>query len=302
MNSGSRKGFAGTVASYSASPAALRTILPSCDVAARAFFRLIRRDFGRPSHQIAAKPRWTPHRIRRGFVQDKFVLFGRGHLLVIALTFIVPALLASIARRRAQSDVAIRYAFAAILIGTWIAWYVLFIARNWLGPGNEFPMNLCDWAAIALIVALLWPNQRAYELAYFWALAGTMQGLITPDVNFGFPELQFVVFMLGHAAIIAAVVYLTFGTRMRPVPASIPRVAAWTMAYAAAAGLTDWALGTNYGFFRAKPGHATLFDFMPAWPYYIPEVIALGIAAIFVLYAPWFVVDRLRGERLSARA
>jgi hypothetical integral membrane protein (TIGR02206 family) len=257
-------------------------------------------DFGRTSHQIAAKPRWTPIALRGVFVHDKFVLFGREHLVVIALTFIVPAVLASAARRRPQSDAAIRNAFAAILIGTWIAWYVLFVARGWLGPGNEFPMNLCDWATIALIVALIRPNQRAYELAYFWALAGTMQGLVTPDVNFGFPEPQFVVFMLGHAGIIAAVVYLTFGSHLRPVPASIPRVAGWTMVYVVAASLTDWVLGTNYGFFRAKPGHATLFDFMPAWPYYIPEVVALGIAAIFVLYAPWFVADRLQRKRPAA--
>jgi hypothetical integral membrane protein (TIGR02206 family) len=227
-------------------------------------------------------------------MHDKFVLFGREHWIVMALTFVVPAIFASLRQRRPQSDALIRHLFAGILIGTWIAWYALFIARNWLGPGNELPMNLCDWASIALIFALLRPNQKAYELAYFWALAGTMQGLVTPDVNFGFPEPQFVVFMLGHAAIIASVVYLTFGTKMRPVAASIPRVAGWTLVYAAAAGLIDWALGTNYGFFRAKPGHATLFDFMPDWPWYIPEVVALGIAAIFVLYTPWFVIDRLR--------
>jgi hypothetical integral membrane protein (TIGR02206 family) len=223
-------------------------------------------------------------------VHDKFVLFGRDHWIVMALTFVVPALFASVRRRRPQADSGIRQGFAALLIITWIAWYALFAARNWLGPGNELPMNLCDWATIALVVALMRPNQRAYELAYFWSLAGTMQGLVTPDVNFAFPEPQFVVFMLGHAAIIAGVVYLTFGSGMRPVPASIPRVAGWTLVYVAAAGLTDWVLGTNYGFFRAKPGHATLFDLMPGWPYYIPEVIALGIAAIFLLYAPWFVV------------
>ena len=151
-------------------------------------------------------------------MHDKFVLFGHQHLIVMALTFAVPALQATLVRTwRPQADAAIRYLFAALLIGTWIAWYVLFIARGWLGPGNEWPMNLCDWATVALIVTLLRPSQRAYELAYFWALAGTMQGLVTPDVNFSFPEAQFVVFMLGHATIIAAVVYLTFGAGMRPV-------------------------------------------------------------------------------------
>lgn len=228
-------------------------------------------------------------------VHDKFVLFGSDHVIALFLTVAIPAALAVIARGATPSlDRAFRWFFAAVLIGTWIGWFALFIARGWLGWGNALPMNLCDWATIALVVALIRPNQKAYELAYFWAFAGTIQGLVTPDVNYGFPEPQFVVFILGHAAIIAAVIYLTFGTRLRQVQASIPRVIGWTFAYAAAASLVDWTLGTNYGFFRAKPTHATFFDLLSAWPYYIPETVALGIAAVLLLYLPWFVIDRLR--------
>jgi hypothetical integral membrane protein (TIGR02206 family) len=227
-------------------------------------------------------------------VPAKFVLFGPDHLTAIALTVLVPIALALIARKRPALDPVFRWFFASLLIGTWIAWYVLFIERGWLGLGNALPMNLCDWTAIALLVTLFKPNPKAYELAYFWAFAGTIQGLVTPDVNYRFPEPQFVVFILGHADIIAAVIYLTFGTRLRQVEASIPRVVGWTFVYAGAAALTDWALGTNYGFFRAKPTHPTFYDLLSAWPYYIPETVAIGIVAAIVLYSPWFVIDRLR--------
>lgn len=231
-------------------------------------------------------------------MHDKFVLFGHQHLIVMALTFAIPAMMVHVTRvHRPSADALFRWFFAALLIGVWIAWYVLFIARDWLGLGNELPMNLCDWATIALIAALIRPAQKTYELAYFWALAGTMQGLVTPDVNFSFPEAQFIVFLLGHGTIIAAVIYLTFGTHLRPVPASLPRVAAWTLVYAAAAALTDWLLGVNYGFFRAKPGHATFYDFLPDWPYYIPVTVALGIVSILILYAPWFIADQVRKRR-----
>jgi hypothetical integral membrane protein (TIGR02206 family) len=236
-------------------------------------------------------------------LHEKFVLFGFQHQVVMALTLAVPLLLAALARRSGpRADAAIRTGFAAVLIGTWIGWYVLFIGRNWLGLGNEFPMNLCDWATIALIVALVAPSQRAFELAYFWAFAGTTQGLVTPDVNYAFPEPQFIVFLLGHGTIIAAVIYLIAGSRMRPIPSSIPRVIGWTFAYAGSAALVDWVLGVNYGFFRAKPGHATFYDLLPDWPYYIPVTILIGIAAIIVLYAPWFVADRLRANGRSVAA
>lgn len=226
---------------------------------------------------------------------QKFVLFEPDHIATMALTIVVPVSLAFVSGRGRHigRDTAIRWSFAAALIATWIAWYALFLSRHWLSWGNALPMNLCDWATVAVIAACLSHNQKAYELAYFWSLAGTLQGLITPDVNFGFPEPQFVVFMLGHALIIGAVLYLAFGSRMRPVPASLPRVAAWTLLYAAAASLTDWLLDVNYGFFRAKPNHATVYDLLAPWPTYIPQTIALGLLAILVLYAPWFVADMI---------
>ncbi|HEX2590762.1 MAG TPA: TIGR02206 family membrane protein [Rhizomicrobium sp.] len=231
-------------------------------------------------------------------MHDKFVLFGTQHLIVMALTLIVPLILAVIVRGTgdARLERFVPLSLAALLIGTWIAWYVLFIERSWITLGNVFPMNLCDWATIAVIFALIRPSIFAFEVAYFWGLAGTMQGLVTPDVNYSFPEPQFVVFMLGHAAIIGSVIYLMAGAKMRPVAASIPRVIGWTLLYAAVAATIDWLLGVNYGFFRAKPGHATVFDFMPAWPYYIPEMIVIGILATLVLYVPWAIAD-LVGRR-----
>jgi hypothetical integral membrane protein (TIGR02206 family) len=227
-------------------------------------------------------------------MHERFVLFETDHLVAIALTFVVPGIFAAIVRRsRPDLDKVFRWIFVAVLIATWTAWYLLFISRGWLGLGNALPMNLCDWATIAVLWALIGPNRKAYELAYFWAWAGTTQGLFTPDVTYRFPEAQFVVFLLGHGAIIASVVYLTFGTGLRQVPASIPRVIAWTFAYGAAASLIDWMLGVNYGFFRAKPGHLTFLSYFSDWPYYIPEMLLLGVVLVFVLYLPFYAVDRL---------
>ena len=62
----------------------------------------------------------------------------------------------------------------------------------------------------------------------------------------------------------------------------------------AAAGAVDWALGVNYGFLRSKPIYASLYDLMPAWPYYLPVVVALAVLSTLICYAPFFLADRLR--------
>src|ERR1700742_3456116 len=106
-----------------------------------------------------------------------FVLFGPAHLAAIAIAFAAPLVLAALVRifDHERFTSILRWAFAAELIATYILWYWLLYARGWMQVGNILPMHLCDWAAIATIVALVRPNQKTYELAYFWALTGTLQ-------------------------------------------------------------------------------------------------------------------------------
>jgi hypothetical integral membrane protein (TIGR02206 family) len=225
-----------------------------------------------------------------------FVLFGPSHLIVLTLTLVVPLVLAVVARMSNTpiADRAVRIAFALWLIGIWVVWFWLIFARGWQSAQTILPMHLCDWACIAVIITMLVPNQRSYELAYFWALAGALQGLLTPDLAVGLPDLRAVVFFGFHAGVIAGVLYLTFGSRLRPYANSIPRVIAATLTYAATAALVDWVFNVNFGYLRAKPAQASVLDFLAPWPWYIGELIGIGLLSIFVFYTPWFIADRLR--------
>ena len=53
--------------------------------------------------------------------------------------------------------------------------------------------------------------------------------------------------MLDHAGLITALLYLTLGTGLRPVPASLPRVILATLLYVAAAGAATVSIGTVAG-------------------------------------------------------
>jgi len=160
--------------------------------------------------------------------------------------------------------------------------------------GNALPMDLCSWAAIATIVALVRPNQKAYELAYFWAMAGTLQGLLRPGIPYDFPEYRFIEFTIFHGGIIAAVLFMTFGMKLRPLPSSLRRVVVWSLIYMAAAGVTDWLLKVDYGFLRSKPIYPSLFDLMPDWPWYLPVLVVLGLFSMLVFYTPFFIADLVR--------
>ena len=232
-------------------------------------------------------------------MNEPFVFMGTSHVTAIALTFMTPVALAQLARRQHSEhfDRAIRFGLAGLVAINWLLWMVLLAAKGWLNIGNELPLNLCDWATAATFIALVRPTQKSFELAYFWALCGTLQALITPDCVYDFPDAQFTLFFVYHGGIIAGVLYLTLAGHMRPVPSSFPRVIGWTVLYAAVAGTADWLLGTDYGFLRARPAdHITFLDLLSPWPWYLPELALCAVLFMALVYAPFFIAD-LRKER-----
>jgi hypothetical integral membrane protein (TIGR02206 family) len=222
-----------------------------------------------------------------------FVPFGAAHLTAIALALAIPLALAGLARpvRGTALADAIRYLFAAELLAMYALWFWLLYAGM---VGNALPMHLCDWAAIATIVSLVRPNRKSFELAYFWTFSGTLQATLTPELALGWPDLRFVIFFGFHCGVIAAVLYLMFAMRLRPHAASIPRIVAWTLFYGAAAGTVDWITGANYGFLRGKPADPSVLDLLSPWPWYIAELIPIGLGFILILYLPFFVRDRFQ--------
>jgi hypothetical integral membrane protein (TIGR02206 family) len=229
-----------------------------------------------------------------------FILFGRDHLIVLALTFLVPLSLAALTRHSTAAVRAVRFAFAAWLIGAWIFWFWMIFDLGWQSVQTLLPMNLCDWATIVTVAALLAPHQRSYELSYFWCLCGTLMAAITPDLLYGFPDLRFDIFFAFHGGVIAAMLYLTFAARMRPYRSSIPRAIGWTLIYFAAASTVDWLFKVNFGFLRAKPTAATLMNGLAPWPWYIAELAGLALVLILIWYLPWLIADRTRAERSQA--
>lgn len=72
-----------------------------------------------------------------------------------------------------------------------------------------------------------------------------------------------------------------------------------TLLYVAAAGAADYALGTNYGFLRDKGDHVSLLTWLAPWPWYIGELVAIGLFSLAVYYAPFFVLDVLKRPKIS---
>lgn len=222
-------------------------------------------------------------------------MFGASHLAVLGVIIGTAAGLVAWARHgdgRTRRNIALGLAAALVLNKVAVFWTVFALEhKSWQ---DSLPMHMCDWSGIAAVVALIWRGQVAYEMAYFWGLAGTLQATITPDLQYEFPNIRFITFFGSHGGTLVAVALLTLGLGMRPLPKSLVRIILLSNVYLVAAGLADWLLNENYGYLRAKPLHASLLDHLGPWPWYILSLEAAAVISFLIYYSPFFVMDRIK--------
>lgn len=159
-------------------------------------------------------------------------------------------------------------------------------------PGNydlqtTLPLQLCDFAWIAAVLALWTRHWAATALVYFWGLTLTVQGIVTPSLTELFPHPQYFMFWGMHFFTVWAAVYLTFGLDVRPTWRSYRFAVAATATWVVSVMTFNAVTGTNYGYLNRKPAVGTVLDLFGPWPGYVVVEIAL-VAGVWALMTwPW---------------
>lgn len=150
-------------------------------------------------------------------------------------------------------------------------------------------MELCNWATFATACALLTRNRFLAELAYFWVMAGSVNGVISPDLSVSFPHIYFFIFFIAHSGLVCGALYLVFGLQLYPRPGAVWRVLLFSQVYLSSAFAINFLLGGNYGYTMAKPASASLIDHLGPWPWYLLSLEALALAFYTILYFPFWL-------------
>ncbi len=220
----------------------------------------------------------------------------------ISFTFLSPVGLWMLSRKVRSPRLArgISYSFAGMLFIPYVLNMVWLGQNGMLSPRYMLPMQLCDWAAFATLAALVKRKPMAFELSYFWGIAGTMQALFTPAVTIDM-DLRTWCFFFIHSVIPAGVFWLMFEFGMRPRPGAQWRVLAWSEVYLVCALLANRATGANFGFLASRPEQKTMLDLFPDphW-FYVLCINAVGVVFFFVLDLPWMFRRRTGKEVASS--
>jgi hypothetical integral membrane protein (TIGR02206 family) len=221
-------------------------------------------------------------------------LFSAEHLL--SLVAIAVCVVAAVVSARLRPGLWIETGcriLAVVLVAAELGWWAYLLSRGLraFDLADALPLQLCDVTVIAAALALWFRRPLLVELTYFWALAGSMQALLTPDLSQHFPDFLFIQYYVAHGGAVVAALLLTVGLRLPPRPRAVITIAAITLGYAAFVGLVDAATGANYMYLRSKPPSPTPLDFLGPWPWYLAPAALIGAVLFLVLDLPF----RLRG-------
>jgi hypothetical integral membrane protein (TIGR02206 family) len=231
-----------------------------------------------------------------------FELFGPAHFAALVATLLAGLAFFLLLRSglKETSKQQVCTAFGILLLMSVVADPVL----RWLRYRSlpqlwevTLPFYLCDVVSIVLAVALIQKKQRWAELGYFWGIAGTTQGLITPTLQFSWHSPEYYAFFLQHGGVPVAALGLVCARGLAPEPGAWWRVVRWSWVYMVGVFLFNKATGampflhltqeTNYGFLNRKPEVASLFDLMGPWPWYLLTLQAIAFSLYFLLDLPF---------------
>jgi hypothetical integral membrane protein (TIGR02206 family) len=219
---------------------------------------------------------------------NPFVLFGSVHLITTALLALVGILLlrsgmrgTDVVRRRIRVGMAAFFLFWEIEWQVWHLWHGIWSAEI------NLPLHLCSVMIWVSMYGLWFEDRRVYPLMYFMGIAGAIQALITPNAHETFPHIRFMSTMFTHSLLVICGFWVIFVEKYRPTFRSARNAFLGLNAYALVVYFINRAVGANYLYVVAKPDVATLMDYFPAWPWYIPILEGLLVIIMVGMYVPF---------------
>ena len=227
-----------------------------------------------------------------------FELFGRDHQLTIFLILVACVALPVLVRRARSTGLERRLAAALgiVLLLNEVLKVATRILVYKLPVEEQLPLQLCAVTAFLVAYMLLRRSYAVFEVAYFWAMGGTLQAILTPDLAAAFPSLNYVIFFFGHGVVMLGVAYAIVVFRFRPTLKSIAKAMAAIAAYATVIAPLNWLHGTKYLYLSHKPHGASLIDYLGPWQWYIASLSLIAIVSFVVCWLPFGVLKLRSGQ------
>ena len=131
--------------------------------------------------------------------------------------------------------------------------------------------------------------------AFFAGISGAGMAILTPDVKYSFPHIDYLRHMIGHSMILLGVAYAIVIDNQRPQLKDVHRVLGVLSVFLLLMYPINNLLGSpaNYWYVAEKPPGFNVTDLMRDAPYHMIDIYILTVVICYLIYLPYFIKDKL---------
>jgi hypothetical integral membrane protein (TIGR02206 family) len=230
--------------------------------------------------------------IKLFFAVNRVQILSLEHLIPIGLAIIVAVTLIRFARTISSETQQRVIHYVAIFISlVVIAFHLYYIFTTDYNIRTDLPLYLCSFLAIIIPIFTYYRHYWMFEILVFWVIAGTLQGVITPDIADGFPSLDYMRYWIVHLGLLTVIFYTIFVFKMRPKFKSIFKSFLALQVYVVLMIVINYFLDANYFYLNRKPESASVLDYFGEWPYYIIVAQLVIIPLFLLIYLPFYISE-----------
>ncbi|MCL6295801.1 TIGR02206 family membrane protein [Jejuia spongiicola] len=183
------------------------------------------------------------------------------------------------------------------ILGCSISFFVIIFHLYKMSLGNyniatDLPLYLCSFMALLIPVFTYYRKFWMFEVLLFWIIAGTTQGVLTPDIPEGFPSFDYFRYWVVHLGLLTVIFYATIVFKMKPTFKSVFKSFFALQLYVIFMVIINYALNANYFYLNKKPQSASILDYFGEWPLYIIVVQIIIIPYFLLIYLPFYLAKR----------
>lgn len=151
---------------------------------------------------------------------------------------------------------------------------------------SSLPLQMCGITSILAGIVLIWRNQFAYEILFYWGITGAFHSFLSPEFTTGINGYLFFDYYLSHGGIMFSALYLTIIAGMRPRKWSWFKIFLFTQLVLPTIGSVNYLLDANYMYLSEAPIANNPFIFTREWPWYILGLEFAAILHYIFIYIP----------------
>ena len=157
------------------------------------------------------------------------------------------------------------------------------------------PIHLCDFSSAAIILYFFTKKKEFFLFAFFAGISGAGMALLTPDSEYGFPNIHYVRHMIGHAMILLGVSYAIIIDNQRPYLEDVHKTLFVLSLLLFLMYFINYLLGppANYWYVAEKPPGFNVTSLMRDAPYHMIDIYILAVIVCYLIYAPYYFIDKL---------